>query len=72
MHIAHWIFDVELLLLAHLLNLPVAEVPIAWHEVQGSKINLVSDSIGMLKDLVVLRTNYAIGRWETQSRRKRD
>lgn len=64
MHIAHWIFDVELLLLAGLLQIPIVEVPIAWHEVQGSKINLISDSIAMLRDLIILRTNYAIGRWE--------
>jgi len=63
MHIAHWIFDVELLLLAHLLRIPMAEVPVAWHEVQGSKINLISDSLSMLKDLVILRANYTFGRW---------
>jgi len=72
MHIAHWIFDVELLLLAHLLGVPVAEVPIAWHEVQGSKINLMSDSITMLKDLIILRVNYAIGRWAVMRRLKVD
>jgi dolichyl-phosphate beta-glucosyltransferase len=63
MHIAHWIFDVELLLLAHLLRIPMVEVPVAWHEVQGSKINLISDSLSMLKDLIILRANYTFGRW---------
>lgn len=29
----------------------------------GSKISLVTDSLGMLRDLVVLRANYSIGRW---------
>lgn len=72
MHISHWIFDVELLLLARILNIPVAEVAIAWHEVEGSKINLVTDSIGMLRDLIVLRANYAIGRWTIQRRQKQD
>lgn len=72
MRISHWIFDVELLLLARILNIPVAEVPIAWHEVEGSKINLVMDSIGMLRDLIVLRANYAIGRWKIQQRQKQD
>jgi dolichyl-phosphate beta-glucosyltransferase len=63
MHIAHWIFDVELLLHAHLIQIPIVEVPIGWHEVQGSKISLVSDSIVMLRDLVILRANFALGRW---------
>lgn len=71
MHISHWIFDVELLLHARLLRLPVVEVPIAWHEVEGSKINLVSDSIGMLRDLMILRANFAIGRWVVRDVRKR-
>jgi dolichyl-phosphate beta-glucosyltransferase len=72
MHISHWIFDVELLLLARVLNIPVVEVAIAWHEVEGSKINLVTDSIGMLRDLIVLRANYAIGRWTIRRRQKQD
>ncbi|KAF8315394.1 nucleotide-diphospho-sugar transferase [Clavulina sp. PMI_390] len=66
LHIAHWIFDVEILVLAQLLRIPVVEVPIAWHEVQGSKINLIIDSLAMLRDLVILRTNFAIGRWEVK------
>jgi len=70
MHIAHWIFDVELLLVARMLAIPVAEVPIGWHEVVGSKINLVTDSIEMLRDLLILRANYTIGRWSIKSRIK--
>ncbi|KZT56870.1 glycosyltransferase family 2 protein, partial [Calocera cornea HHB12733] len=62
-HVTHWMFDVELLILCSMLRIPVSEVPVGWHEVSGSKINLVWDSIGMLKDLVVVRANYAIGRW---------
>lgn len=64
MHIPHWIFDVELLLVARMLDIPLAEVPIAWHEVEGSKVNLARDSVGMLRDLILLRANYAIGRWQ--------
>lgn len=66
-------FDVELLIKAQLLDIPVIEVPIAWHEVPGSKLSLVSDSIGMFRDLVVLRINYALGRWKvSRERAKRD
>ncbi|EJD47926.1 nucleotide-diphospho-sugar transferase [Auricularia subglabra TFB-10046 SS5] len=63
LHLTTWIFDVELLILALILDIPVVEVPVHWHEVAGSKLNLMSDSIGMLKDLLVLRANYALGRW---------
>ncbi|KAF8506415.1 glycosyltransferase family 2 protein [Hysterangium stoloniferum] len=69
LHLATWVFDVELLIMAQILAIPVAEVPIAWHEVAGSKLSLVSDSLGMFKDLVVLRLNYILRRWNV-SRQK--
>ncbi|EJU03764.1 hypothetical protein DACRYDRAFT_49430 [Dacryopinax primogenitus] len=62
-HVTHWMFDVELLILCSMLRAPVAEVPVGWHEVGGSKIRLVWDSLGMLKDLLVVRANYALGTW---------
>lgn len=45
------------------LPLPIAEVAVDWREVEGSKIDLLKDSIGMALDLVVIRLNYALGRW---------
>jgi len=62
-HLCTWIFDVEVLLLAKQLRVPVAEVPIEWHEVSGSKLNVVTDSIQMLRDLLILRANIVFGRW---------
>ncbi|CCL99498.1 uncharacterized protein FIBRA_01516 [Fibroporia radiculosa] len=63
-HLPSWIFDVELLLLAKQLRIPVAEVPIEWHEVSGSKLNVMTDSLQMLRDLLVLRANHVLGRWK--------
>ncbi|KAA1470148.1 glycosyltransferase family 2 protein [Dentipellis sp. KUC8613] len=62
-HLATWIFDVELLLLAKQSRIPVAEVPVEWHEVPGSKLNVMLDSLQMLRDLLVLRANMMLGRW---------
>lgn len=45
------------------LPLPVSEVAVHWTEVDGSKIHLLTDSMRMGRDLVVLRMNYALGRW---------
>lgn len=45
-------------------KVPLAETPIQWHEVPGSKISLAWDSLGMARDLVVLRCCLGIGRWE--------
>lgn len=72
-HLATWIFDVELLLLAKTLGIPVAEVPVTWHEVAGSKLSVVRDSLQMLRDLLILRANQLLRRWgETEDRLKTD
>ncbi|CAL1713951.1 unnamed protein product [Somion occarium] len=63
-HLPTWIFDVELLLLAKQLSIPVEEVSIEWHEVSGSKLNVVTDSLQMLRDLLILRVNLLLGRWK--------
>ena len=63
-HIKGWIFDVELLLLAKELRMPIAEVPIEWHEVSGSKLHVFADSLQMLRDLLILRANLLLGRWK--------
>ena len=62
-HLTGWILDVELLLYAKQLKIPVSEVPIAWVEVPASKLKVVRDSIRMFMDLVVLRGNQLYGRW---------
>ncbi|KAL8778852.1 MAG: hypothetical protein Q9213_007206 [Squamulea squamosa] len=61
MHSESWIFDVEMLMLAEAAAIPVVEVPIGWHEVQGSKLNVLWDSLGMAWGLFVLRAAWAMG-----------
>lgn len=39
----------------------VAEVPVGWKEVGGSKLNVVWDSVGMAWGLAVLRAGWAVG-----------
>ncbi|KAL7752245.1 dolichyl-phosphate beta-glucosyltransferase [Sorochytrium milnesiophthora] len=65
-HVQGWIFDIELLLLAQYLGIPVAEVCVHWHEVDGSKMSLAVDSVRMLVDLLTIRACYATGLWSTQ------
>ncbi len=48
-------FDVELLYLAARRSCRVAEVPVNWHDVPGSKVRLVRDSWQMLRALVQIR-----------------
>jgi dolichyl-phosphate beta-glucosyltransferase len=61
MNSQRWIFDVEMLMLAEFADIPVVEVPVAWKEVNGSKLNVVWDSIGMAWGLSVLRMAYLFG-----------
>lgn len=42
-------------------GIKVAEVPIDWHEVDGSKMNLIKDSINMALGLAVLRFSWMLG-----------
>jgi dolichyl-phosphate beta-glucosyltransferase len=42
-------------------GIKVAEVPIEWHEVGGSKLNVIQDSIKMAVGLAVLRASWMLG-----------
>lgn len=48
-------FDVEILYLAHRLGLAVEEIPVDWVSQPGSKVNLVTDSMRMLRDIARVR-----------------
>lgn len=61
MHTEGWIFDVETLVIAIKKGIKIYEIPISWHEVTGSKIDLARDSIKMAIDLVVIRFAYLFG-----------
>ena len=57
----------ELLLRAKLIQdpkIPIAEVPIQWEEIQGSKLSVVKDSIIMAIELFLMRVNYILGVWD--------
>ncbi|KAJ2076952.1 dolichyl-phosphate beta-glucosyltransferase [Coemansia sp. RSA 988] len=64
MHVERFIFDIEILLLAKYQRIPVVEVPVNWHEVAGSKMSIVRDSIQMALDLLAVRLNYLLGCWK--------
>ncbi|KAJ3086825.1 dolichyl-phosphate beta-glucosyltransferase [Quaeritorhiza haematococci] len=66
MHVEGWIFDIELLLITDYLKIPMVEVGVNWHEVDGSKVSLLRDSVRMLKDLLVIRMNYWTGLWRVR------
>ena len=64
MHIERWAFDVELLFLAcQWGDIPIAEVPVDWQEIAGSKLDVLSSTFTMARDLVIIRLCYVLGIW---------
>ncbi|KAJ1904284.1 dolichyl-phosphate beta-glucosyltransferase [Coemansia sp. IMI 209127] len=68
MHVERFIFDIEVLLLARYQGIRVIEVPVNWHEVAGSKMSIVRDSIQMALDLLAVRLNYMLGNWKVDKK----
>ncbi|KAI8869963.1 hypothetical protein GQ42DRAFT_163068 [Ramicandelaber brevisporus] len=66
MHVERFIFDIEILIIAKKMRIPIAEVPVNWHEVDGSKVSIIRDSIQMAFDLLMIRLNYLLGLWTIQ------
>lgn len=64
LHLHGWAFDVELALLARIMGKRIAEVPVTWVEMPGSKISLVTGALTMLRDMMLLRVLYLTGAWQ--------
>jgi len=56
-------FDAEVLFLAQLTGLRIAEVPVRWAHNPATKVNLLSDSVRMFGDLLMVRWNAWMGRY---------
>jgi dolichyl-phosphate beta-glucosyltransferase len=50
-----WAFDIEVLYLARMKGLHIVEVPIEWHYRRESRLSLVRDGVGMLRELLAIR-----------------
>lgn len=49
-------FDVELLILAERLGYRVEDLPVEWHNAEGSKVHIIRDSWRMLRDAIQIRS----------------
>jgi len=49
-------FDVELLWLARSGGLRIREIPVRWNHAEGSKVRFLHDGLGMLREVIALRT----------------
>ena len=52
-----WSFDVELLCIAREMGFEIHEVPVTWTYQEGSRMNILSQSWRMFKDLLLIRSN---------------
>ncbi len=57
-------FDVEVLLMARRGGYRVAEVPVNWTHQPGSRVDLARDSLRMLRDLFIIRSNALRGKYD--------
>lgn len=67
LHIERWAFDVELLMIAQQLGIPIAEVAVRWTEIEGSKVTPVLSWLQMGRDLVLIWLRYTIGAWRIRA-----
>jgi dolichyl-phosphate beta-glucosyltransferase len=52
-----WSFDAEIIFLAKKWGYRIKEVPVRWHDEQGTKVNLVRDSLRSLQGIMRIRLN---------------
>lgn len=57
-------FDVEILHLAQRRGYTIAEVPVYWQHVSGSKVQPIRDSFRMAVDVAKVRLNASLGRYD--------
>jgi dolichyl-phosphate beta-glucosyltransferase len=61
-------FDVELLHRAYRAGLRLREIPVRWNHAEGSKIELMRDSVRMFREVVALRKSIALENTQADER----
>jgi dolichyl-phosphate beta-glucosyltransferase len=69
-HIERWAFDVELLCLCAAQSINIKEIGVRWQEIDGSKLDVMTDTINMARDLVLIRLCYLLGVWNIEPAKK--
>ncbi|OII75424.1 dolichyl phosphate glucosyltransferase [Cryptosporidium ubiquitum] len=67
LHIKRWAFDIEIVIIAQILDLEIQPVSVEWKEVGGSKLSIFSDSIKMLLDILILKSFYLLKIWTVKN-----
>ena len=53
-----YVYDVEVVLALKKRGIQIVELPLTWIHKEGSKVNLISDSVKFFFDLIVLKIRY--------------
>lgn len=72
LHLYRWAFDIEIIYQAQALGVAMKEVSVNWHEVEGSKLirtklDVVTTSLTMARDMLAVRLAYVFGFWTLPS-----
>lgn len=59
-HADRFSFDVEILYIARKAHISIAEIAINWTNVPGSKVNLLTDSLRMLRDVFTFKMRHRL------------
>ena len=70
-HIRRWCFDPELLVIAQRKRMKIAEIPVEWNEIEGSKMSL-KGAVNMGIDLVKIAVLYHCGVWTVEKKGRMD
>jgi glycosyltransferase involved in cell wall biosynthesis len=65
-------FDVELIYVAHLAGLSLAEIPVRWNHYEGSKIEVARDSLRMTNEVRAIRRQARKGHYQQAIAEARD
>jgi hypothetical protein len=57
-------FDIEILYIARLRGYHIVEVPIPWYFSPESKVSAVRDALRMFRDVLAIRKNARLGRYD--------
>jgi dolichyl-phosphate beta-glucosyltransferase len=53
-----YVYDVEVVLALKKRGIQIVELPLTWIHKEGSKVNLISDSVRFFFDLIILKIRY--------------
>lgn len=59
-----WAFDAELVVIAHVHGLRLAQVPVSWHDEEGTKVRILRAVVRSLLELLTIRWNRMRGRYD--------